>query len=192
MRLRLNPARSHFSACLVGGQRAQGPSAVAAGPLPRSSHAKPSCLGLGTQGHSPFPRANVCLPDQMAWPCGLQLKATGLLPGAPGRERLQTGPSLGLAGPKHTSVSAARDSGTLLGPGRRASARGLTFPSGCSVTKNPSSPDSWAPSEDQVLGLTGSGRSFSPRHPLGSLPPLPSLGALLRWHLLSAAFLTTC
>lgn len=100
--LRLHPVRPHFSACLVGGQRAQCPAAVAARPLPRSSHAKPSCLGLGTQGHSPFPRANVCLPDQMARPCGLQLKATGLLRGAPGRERMQTGPSLGLAGPEHT------------------------------------------------------------------------------------------
>lgn len=80
--LRLNPARSHFSACLVGGQRAQGPAAVAAGPLPRSSHTKPSRLGLGTQGHSPFPRANVCLPDR--WPglvgCSSRPPASSLEP----------------------------------------------------------------------------------------------------------------
>lgn len=45
-------------------------------------------------------------------------------------------------------------------------------PLSAAVTRNPSSPDSRAPSEGYVLGLTGSGQSLSPRRPLGSLPLL--------------------
>ena len=175
----------------MGGQQAQGPATVATGPLPRSRHAKRSGLGPGTQGHRPFPRANVCLPDQLAWPCGLQLKATGLLPGAPGRERMQTGPSLGLTGPEHASVSAAKRPRPIAGPRQEGKCPGPHHPP-------------WAQQSSETcpaltLGLPPRAKCWgslalaraSP-HAVHLAPSLPSFRALLRWHVLSAASLTTC
>lgn len=90
--LRLCLPRPRVSACLVGGQWPEVPvlwPCRAFGALLLSAR-------LGAQGHSPFPQGNVYLADRLAWPCGLQLKATGLLPGAPGRERMQ----MALPGPR--------------------------------------------------------------------------------------------
>lgn len=89
-------------------RKARGPAAV--GMVAPSSHTEPlGAISLfrplwawAPKAMASFPQDTVYLTGWLVWPCGLQLKATGLLPRAPRQRGDRTRPpkGQGLAGPK--------------------------------------------------------------------------------------------